>query len=447
MKYIFISLFLFSFGFHSVKSTNALECLPTCSAVDDKFLSIAGTGLSTIVGAEIVVNLASKGANLEFGVFDGEARGVWDAFFGGEDISLNFELHADPAGDASGLTGPIIALWTGDGSGGLNTGVPMTDNSWSDFTFPNFPSAQAANGDFVYTLLITPIDPMVGGSITNTFKIRTTDMMYVPAMFPVTFIAGINGETAEDVRVLLQTLYPNVTCDDAACTTVCGGFSAVNLCDLNDPACCFFETTYDGMWSFFMNVPEGETALDVWDGDLDFGDGMGTVFDTDDPNTPGDPFIPDWSIGTDVVFEGAAGANPDDDNNSFLPNIFVRSPSVNYLVIDPLGNQYTNTNPSGDREWELYRLDTATSDPQIADVQVSSIPAGLWEVKLIGVDMSNLNSIVLPFDLRGEKVDDPDEPRPIPTLNEWGLITLATMGLFLSLFFIRRKRNVAAEIK
>jgi len=187
-----------------------------------------------------------------------------------------------------------------------------------------------------------------------------------------------------------------------------------------------------------MNVPEGEDAIDVWDGDFDFGDELGTVFDTNDPNTPGDPFIPTWSIGTDVVFEGAAGSDPPDDFNS--AQFVLRDPSINYLVIDPLGNQYFNDNPSGNTEWELFRMDTATSDPAITDFQAQSIPGGQWEVRLIGLDMSNLNSLLLPFDLRTVRVDEPVEPQPIPTLNEWGLIALTSAMFVMSVYYIRRKR-------
>jgi len=76
LRYLLIPLFILLLGFNAVKSTDAIECLPTCSAVDNKNFAIAGTGLSTIVDEEVVVNLVSRGDNLEFGIFDGEARGV-----------------------------------------------------------------------------------------------------------------------------------------------------------------------------------------------------------------------------------------------------------------------------------------------------------------------------------------------------------------------------------
>ncbi len=78
MRYFFIFVLMFLLSSSYIKPTNALECLPTCSAVDGKLLAIAGTGLSTIVGAEIIINLVSTGDNLEFGIFDGEAGENWD---------------------------------------------------------------------------------------------------------------------------------------------------------------------------------------------------------------------------------------------------------------------------------------------------------------------------------------------------------------------------------
>jgi len=114
LRYIIISAFVFSILFNYTKPAGALECLPTCSSVDGRFLAIAGTGLSTIVDQEIIVNFHSTGDNLEFGIFDGEAGENWDY---APEINSRFhvmyELYADPTGDASGLNGVVIATWTG----------------------------------------------------------------------------------------------------------------------------------------------------------------------------------------------------------------------------------------------------------------------------------------------------------------------------------------------
>lgn len=443
MRYFFVLFFLFLLCSSYIRPINALECLPTCSHVDGKFLTIAGTNLSTIVDEEIIVNFISTGDNLEFSVFDGEAGENWDlAPNPGSRFNVMYELFVDPSGDASGLAGPAIAKWTGDGSAGRNLGSPMANNDWSDFTFHNVPQALSPNGDYVYSMRITPIDPDIPGNAENVFKIRTPKALYVPAMFPVSFITPFGGQ--EDPAFLTEDiliLYPDATVSEDG-TSLCG-LPAGETCNPNDPSCCLFETTYDGIWSFFMNVPDGEIGLNVWDGDLDYGDFAETVFDTDDPNTPGDPFIPEWAIGTDVVFQTARPAEPNDNNGSSSEFIFVRDPNIQYFVIDPLGNSYQNFNPSGDREWELFRLDTTTDNPAVAEYRVDSIPPGLWEVRLVGVDMSNLNSILLPFDLRGESVEEPPLTE-VPTLNEWGLIALALMGLFISIFYLKNRKKMIA---
>ena len=49
MRYLIISVALLLFVFNFAKSTEALECLPTCSTVDGRFLNISGPGLSTIL--------------------------------------------------------------------------------------------------------------------------------------------------------------------------------------------------------------------------------------------------------------------------------------------------------------------------------------------------------------------------------------------------------------
>ena len=311
---VFAAVLLVSFSF--VKPTSSLECMPTCSSVDGRFLTIAGTGLSTIVDQEVIVNFHSTGDNLEFGIFDGEAGENWDlAPNPGSRFHVMYELYADPAGDASGLNGPVIATWTGDGSSGLNSGTPMANNNWSDFSFLNVPSAQTPDGSYIYSMRITPLDPDIPGNAENVFKIRTSGELYVPAMFPVSFITPFGGQ--EDQAFFtedIMTLYPNATFDIDT-MSVCG-LPPGETCDPNDPSCCLFETNYDGTWSFFMNVPGGEIGLNVWDGDFDYGDFAGTVFDTDDPNTPGDPFLPPWSEGTDVVFQTARPADPHDNNGS-----------------------------------------------------------------------------------------------------------------------------------
>ncbi|MEM7009696.1 MAG: hypothetical protein AAF462_11240, partial [Thermodesulfobacteriota bacterium] len=269
MRYLYI--IIFTMCIFGINYANARECLPDCTSNDGKFITIAGTNLSTIVDQEIVINLVSNTERLHFGIFDGEASENWDLSPGpGSRFHIKYELYADPNGDASGLAGPVIASWFGDGSAGANQGTPMANNDWSDFSFANSPNALSTQGDYVYSMRITPIDPNVPGLSENVFKIRTDYKMYVPAMFPVSFITPFGSQ--EEMFYLfedLNILYPNANFNDDG-TMVCGE-PATEICDPNDPSCCLFETNYDGIWTFLMEVPDGLTDLFVWDGDLDYG--------------------------------------------------------------------------------------------------------------------------------------------------------------------------------
>ncbi len=79
MRYLLTILFLVFFSLGYAPFANSTQCLPTCSSNDGRFQAIAQINLSTIVGAEIVVNLVSKGDDVKFGNFDVEAEGNWDS--------------------------------------------------------------------------------------------------------------------------------------------------------------------------------------------------------------------------------------------------------------------------------------------------------------------------------------------------------------------------------
>ncbi len=53
-------------------------CLPSCSAVDGRMLSLAGTGLSTFAGDEITLEFAApaSASSLEIGIFDPDTSGA-----------------------------------------------------------------------------------------------------------------------------------------------------------------------------------------------------------------------------------------------------------------------------------------------------------------------------------------------------------------------------------
>jgi len=442
----FLSLFFIS----QASLAQPYVCLPTCSEIDDHFFRLAGINSDTLNNADHIFAITSPGSEavLEFGIFDGDSEGFWDP----TTLPAEFELAliADPLGDGTGTT--VLGTWSSDGTFGENTGIPMFDNDWFDIIFPHSPLAMNAEGDFSYIVRVRNLIPNLQGG--NAFKVRTPDTgtLVIPAGAPFNLIAG---STFFDTGIV----WPNAElfCVDfppfgfvCSFAESCSG-ADFTFCDPTDPDCCLFGSTYDGMFTFFFEVPEGTTTIEMADGDLDFGSASiaegGNLFDdcispdgvdvdTDDPNTPND-VLPPWAIGTTAVFEGlSTPTSPQDDACNAAVK---RSPSVLYKLIDPNGVEHTNMNPSGTEEWETFSISTNPFDPLLYDLEVPDIPAGVWTFKVIGLDMLNLASFRFQFALGSVNPQEGDL-RPIPTLSEWGLLAFALFILFVSVYFIRRKR-------
>lgn len=358
------------------------SCFPTCSSTDGRMLTIAGQGFSTIINESTVLKLAAEAgeSNIEFGVFDGETGGNWD--FG--TTQLIYTLYADPDGDGNG----DVQLWQ-------RTGSDMLDNAWQSFTLANAAAARAPNGNYLYTLVVRTSDSTA--HYWSSFKVRTNTGTV--ALKAQAFTIAASARTLQD----FQTLYPNI---DFTSPTFTESMLANAV------------STYDGSWNLFLDVDRRGQMLDIWDGDLDFGDYACTVFDTDDPNTPNNT-LPPWADPSVVRYEGVAigspciGASdtgtgtPPDDN---LRLAFRREPSIWYRVIDPLSNAYHNSNPSGDKEWELFRLGTSSVAAATRDVLVDSLPSGIYTVNINGMDVQNLNGWRFFFDALG--VDANGNPTP-----------------------------------
>jgi hypothetical protein len=65
---------------------------------------------------------------------------------------------------------------------------------------------------------------------------------------------------------------------------------------------------------------------------------------------------------------------------------------VRYEVRDPESNTYFNDNPSGNSEWEQFLIASSTSTfARVADHVYggATLPAGIWTVKIVGLDVSN----------------------------------------------------------
>src|SRR6185436_14628318 len=93
----------------------------------------------------------------------------------------------------------------------------------------------------------------------------------------------------------------------------------------------------------------------------------------------------------------STGNPPDDRNPSPAnPGMFIlKPPSVRYDLITLDSHTFPNENPSGNQEWEQFKLSTDGSDP-LVDHHTTSIPAGTYHLRVQGVDMQNLNALLLP---------------------------------------------------
>jgi hypothetical protein len=308
--------------------------------------------------------MASPGdlASFSVGVFDGDANaanGNWDI----GNAPYTYTLYADAGRDGSDTT--VVA--------GPFTSASMPNNGWFDFTVVNNPAAQAPSGNYFYRLRVENQNPAL--TVLNSFKVRSNGVATIEvAQQPFGFYAPI--QSFGDAQIIFPdfpTYDPNAGPGDV-------GY-----------------TTYDGTFDFFIHVNSREDDLVIWGGDLDRGSYNGMDQDTDDPDTPNAPFLPPWAT-DDAVPEGVAvglpgtTGNPADDTSPVGLGVYlVRSPSIEFTLEAPDGAEYDNFNPSGNQEWEQFRLDTGPFDPATADAPADDLPAGVYTIRVRGVDMQNLN--------------------------------------------------------
>ncbi len=448
----FVLLFAVLFFIVPIKfAYSQYACLPNCDVTDGEMLALAAMGLQTSNNRDAEFQITSPGENdtFEIGVFDGDGTFTsWDVN-NAPFVILEFRLFLDPEGDGTGNS-LLYAEWSSDGTFGDNIGSPMPDNEWFIRELPNAEQARTGDGSFSYKLQIRNLNPDVIG--LNGYKVRSDGTISIPAGSAFNYVSSPRGFEN------FQILYPNLDADDPACFNP---LPTPTFCNpLTDPSCCLNPTNYDGKWEFCFVVPQSIDTLDIWDGDFDFGsasrdaDGNcmrpdGVDLDTDDPNTPIP--LPEWALNTDAITQSASiPTNPPDDNG--CSNLTNRPPSVIYDLVGPNGEIYTNVNPSGNIEWELFNISTLPFNPAFYDIHVDNIEPGLWCVKTLGNDMQNLNSLRIPYavigvDDEGNPVFPGNPPTNVPTLNEWGLIALSAFVLLISVYYIRRQRKTATEIK
>jgi hypothetical protein len=419
-------------------------CFPTCDERDGRFLSLVGTNLESLAGDQIIFSfrVPADAPSFVLELFDGETGGLWDK---GTNPVI-YEVYADPDGD--GL------IEAGEVAYGPYSGAGMADNAWSAITVPTTNDARlSSSGPFFYTVRMRLQDPSIAGTWSN-FKLRANaDILLETNNFAFASPLFTNNEAA--------IIYPNF---DPANPT-----SAASLAN----------SRYDGAWSFFMTVEKARVFgsrpdtgyVDIWDGDMDFGSYDCSSHDTDDPNTPNAPYLPAWAAGTTAVPEGAVtngepcrnsagdllpgggmtSSNPADDN---LNPLYRRSPAINYVIIGPDGAVYANTNPSGSQEWERFSVSLLGGVPMVHDIATSSLPDGIYEVRIAGMDLNNLNAWHSTFRFIGVCPDGrpcPPPPEECPTCTCYG--STATKGYWknhpgawpvTSLMIGGRMRNQAA---
>lgn len=356
-------------------TAGSFRCLPTCDTTDGRFLAIASPGFGTLSPTELnlAISVPAGSTSFDIGFFDGDGgeydslgNANWDS---GLTVLFDYTLYADPDADGSGLS--VVEMLPGSPSLLSNS---MPDNAWTNYTVSTGPVAETPSGNFFYILKIRLLTP----SITlNAFKVRTTAVLsgltLDPIARPFSYIAAWTALT--DISVVYPS-FPSPT-----------------------------PTTYDGSFRFYFDVPVSQDELAIWDGDFDRGKWDLTEQDTNDADTPGAPFLPDWSTletlpeGVALGTAGGTGNPADDARGTGFGAYILRAPSVRYELTASDGQTFANANPSGNLEWEQFKLSTAPFSASQMDLNTSSIPPGTYKLEIKGVDMLNLNALLLPFRL------------------------------------------------
>ena len=312
----------------AINAAAAVTGFPDSDAASGKFVNIT-RGLSSLGPADTSFGiLTSPGAGFQLGIFDGNTASKWDVWSppAGTPDQVWFTLYADPAG--SGSTATMIGQW--DGS-------TMADDAWFVATVANSPAALMTSGNYRYNLVVS-WQAVTLANEQNNFKVRVEGQILAPGGGTYGFI----GYTPADP-------------DQAR----------------------FGPSTYDGGWHFQLFLPTAATQIDLWNGDFD------RAGDTHDANSPAYPAFP---ISAATLAEGSFSGVPADDAAAASPLLV--SPAIyQTLHSKTLGWTVADGDPSGDKEWEMFRVGTAAVAN--ADAQVSGFPPGHYEWLIVGADGRN----------------------------------------------------------
>jgi len=324
---------------HTNSTGAPYHAIPSDNPDDGKFLAIAGEGLQTLADLEMhfFVAVSAGSSGFELSVFDADTGGSWDT--GGlSPEPLFLRLYRDPLKSGTS-TASLVTSWTGSGT---------PDDGWDVHNFATDAGARAPSGNYFYRLDIGWLNPAGSSDNFNNFKLRSTGQL---SAVPGQNIGFSGGPQNGDPPVGSGDPNPDPESNDANANS------------------------YNGAWDWCFYQPAALTSLTFTDGDADYFD------DTDDFNTPnndppGDPEPEGENHGL------PADGGPRDPAYKVDPAIF-------YQIASPDGAVYNNMDPSGNREFEDYIIGPTNADAVVN----TTLPAGLWLVRVRGMDAHNFNAI------------------------------------------------------
>jgi hypothetical protein len=286
---------------------------------------------------------------------------------------------------------------------------PVFPGFWSGVTFPHQATAlNPETGNYQYAVKFRPQNPAIDRG-WNAFKIRTFGTAVLLGNQVVAFLGAMNFPND------LPTMYPNLV--------------------LNPPNNDYSGSPYDGTWTFKFRLPPFLGDVTVFDGDMDFGNTGCDYRDTDDPDTDNvatPPFSPNAAPEGVASYPGGGCITglPADDSQALF---FKRQPiltgvpdGIAYQMVapatpaNPTGQIFLNRNPSGNREWEQFKIQLVTNSADVtngacpvegypaspgftlpdnptdrlypaSDCRTADLPGGVWDIQLDGMDLQNLN--------------------------------------------------------
>ncbi|UCD91763.1 MAG: PKD domain-containing protein [Methanobacteriota archaeon] len=340
---VFLGFVLLASGFAMVGQkgdvTNSLDnpvpnaasyyAIPSEDPDDGKFLGLFGINMSTISGLEtiIYIGVPANQTSFEVGIFDADLSANWD-YISTPGVA-NFSIYKDPL--KNGDVSKFLDSWTS------NDGI---NDAYINRSYLTDSDARAPSGNFFYRLEVKwESGPYIVSA--NLFKVRSTGQLSLAKNQEFGFV---------------------------------GAPQNINV----DPCVGQPGNSYNGAWDFYFYVPKERTVVKFRDGDAD------RYQDNDDFNTPN--VDPDG--GGPAGPEGARNGAPEDTGpDNPYGTCAIIEPSVYYFVRDPAGNEYNNSDPSGDTEWENFVIEYNGTNADHNTTHM--LPAGLWQLSIRALDAHN----------------------------------------------------------